>query len=123
MRFTQEEMTAILRLAKLMAMADGKVTEGEINCIFADLLSFGVTANNLEPLEETANALEPTKAISIVAQMTMDEKKYVCGYLAAVMIADGNIDAKEQALWALVSALASFPKMTIAEAVDFWQKN
>lgn len=47
MRFSQEEMTAILKLAKLMAMADGKVTEGEINCIFADLLSFGVTVNNL----------------------------------------------------------------------------
>lgn len=44
------------------------------------------------------------------------------GIWAAVMIADGNVDTKEHALWALVSTLASFPNMTLAEAVDFWQK-
>lgn len=124
MTFTQEEMVAILKLAKLMAVADGKLTDDERNCIFADLHSFGVQANSLQStlLEQKADALEPTKAISIVAQLTTEEKKYVCGYMAAVMIADGNVDTKEHALWALVSALASFPNMTLAEAVDFWQK-
>lgn len=125
MRFSQEEMVAILKLAKLMAVADGKVTDEERACIFSDLGSFGVPANSLQStlLEKLADSMEPAKAVTIVAKMTTEEKKYICGYMAAVMIADGNIDAKEQALWVLVSALASFPGMTIAEAVDFWQKH
>lgn len=125
MTFTQNEMVAILKLAKLMAVADGKLTNDERAIMFADLGSFGVASNSLQStvLEKLADDMEPTAAIAIVANLTTEEKKYVCGYMAAVMIADGEIDSKEQALWKLVSALASFPIMSIAEAVDFWKRH
>ncbi|MGM9746585.1 MAG: TerB family tellurite resistance protein [Paludibacteraceae bacterium] len=125
MTFTQNEMVAIFKLAKLMAAADGKVTNDERATIFTDLASFGVASNSLQStmLEKMADEMEPTKAITIVANMTTEEKKYVCGYMAAVMVADGDIDATEQALWTLVSTLASFPTMNIAEAITFWKNN
>lgn len=125
MTFSQNEMVAILKLAKLMAVADGKVTNDERVTIFADLASFGVASNSLQStmLEKMADEMESTEAITIVANMTTEEKKYVCGYMAAVMAADGDIDAKEQALWTLVSTLASFPTMNIAEAITFWKNN
>ena len=125
MTFTQNEMVAILKLAKLMAVADGKMTDDERATIFADLGSFGVAANSLQStlLEKKADEMEPATAIAVVANMTTEEKKYVCGYMAAVMVADGDIDTKEQALWALVSALASFPTMNIAEAIDYWTQH
>lgn len=125
MTFTREEMVAILKLAKMMATADGKVTDEERACIFLDLGTFGVPANSLQStlLEELADAMDSGKAVTIVAEMTTEEKKYVCGYMAAVMMADGDVDAKEQALWILVSTMASFPTMTMAEAIDFWRSH
>lgn len=125
MTFTQNEMVAIFKLAKLMAAADGKVTHDERAIILTDLASFGVAPNSLQStmLEKMADEMEPTEAITIVANMTTEEKKYVCGYMAAVMVANGDIDAKEQALWTLVSTLASFPTMNIAEAITFWKNN
>lgn len=125
MTFTQNEMVAILKLAKLMAVADGRLTNDERATIFADLGSFGVAFNSLQStmLEKLADEMEPAAAIAVVANMTIEEKKYVCGYMAAVMVADGNIDTKEQALWILVSALASLPTMSIAEAVTFWNNH
>lgn len=125
MTFTQNEMVAILKLAKLMAVADGRLTNDERATIFADLGSFGVAFNSLQStmLEKLADEMDPAAAIAVVANMTIEEKKYVCGYMAAVMVADGDIDTKEQALWTLVSALASFPTMNIAEAVTFWRNH
>lgn len=125
MTFTKEEMIAIFKLAKMMALADGKVTQAERDCIFTDLQSFGVKGNTLESvaIEEAAKEMDPANAIRVVAAMTKEEKKYVCGYMAAVMISDGNIDEKEKSLWALVSLLAGFPTMNIHEAVSFWQKH
>lgn len=52
--------------------------------------------------------------------MSDEKKKYATGFLAATMVADGNIDDSELALWKLVSTLASFPTMNIAEALSFW---
>ena len=125
MTFTGNEMAAILKLAKLMAVADGQLTNAERDAIFTDLGSFGITANSVHSvaLEKMADEMEPVAAIKIVAQMTIEEKKYVCGYMAAVMIADGNIDAKEQAWCTFLPKLASFPTMSIAQAVDFWRNH
>lgn len=48
MTFSGKEMTAVLKAAKLIAVADGKVTEAERNAILADLKSFGFVPNSLE---------------------------------------------------------------------------
>lgn len=123
MTFSGKEMTAVLKAAKLIAVADGKVAEEERNAIFADLKSFGFAPNSLEStvLEGLADNMEFAEAIVILANMNVEQKKYVCGYMAAVMISDGQIDEKEMAIWRLVSLLTKFPTMTIEEAKVYWQ--
>lgn len=125
MRFSGKEMAAILKSAKMMAFADGAMTSDEKDVIKRDLASFGIKIDTIESIaiEHKADSMEGAEVITTLSNMTTEQKKYACGYLAAVMLADGEIDDNEQKLWSLLSMLADFPTMTIGEAISFWKKN
>jgi len=124
MKFTANEMAAILKTAKMMALADGVVTSDEKDVIKRDLASFGLNGTiDSIAIEHKANNMEGSEVISILSKMSIEQKKYACGYLAAVMVADGEIDEKEKRLWSVISLLAGFPIMTLGEAIEYWQKN
>ena len=120
MYFTEKELTAIVKMAKVMVAADGKIDLREGNLIAAELNSL-THGMNPETILEASNSMDPSKAFEILKNLTTEEKKYVCGYLAAISIVDDDIDAKELAVWKLVSAIANFPTMTIHEAITFWR--
>lgn len=125
MRFSGKEMAAILKSAKMMAFADGAMTSDEKDVIKRDLASFGIKIDTIESIaiEHKADSMEGAEVITTLSNMTTEQKKYACGYLAAVMLADGEIDDNEQKLWSLLSMLADFPTMTIGEAISFWKEN
>ena len=125
MQFTGNEMAAILKSAKMMAMADGVMTSDEKDVIKRDLENFGIKIDTIESIaiEHNANNMKGAEVISILSNMSIPQKKYVCGYLAAIMVADGEVDENEKKLWSLLSMLAEFPTMTIGEAIAYWQEN
>jgi hypothetical protein len=55
--------------------------------------------------------------------MTLEQKKYVCGYLACISIADGTCSERETVLWKLVCTLANFPVMSFGDAIEFYKNN
>ncbi len=125
MNFNGKEMAALLKAAKMMALADGVMTSDEKEVMIADLQSFGLILNTPQSvvIEQHADAMTGAEVIKILSEMTTEQKKYACGYLAAVMAVDGKIEKKEKELWSLISLLANFPVMNVSEAVDFWEAN
>ena len=125
MIFSSKEMAAILKSAKMMALADGVMTSDEKDVIKHDLESFGIKLDTIESIaiEHKADNMEGAEVITTLSNMTIEQKKYACGYLAAVMLADGEIDENEKKLWSLLSMLADFPTMTLGEAITYWKKN
>ena len=125
MIFSSKEMAAILKSAKMMALADGVMTSDEKDVIKHDLESFGIKLDTIESIaiEHKADNMEGAEVITTLSNMTIEQKKYACGYLAAVMLADGEIDENEKKLWSLFSMLADFPTMTLGEAITYWKKN
>lgn len=117
MTFTRIEMSAITKLALAMANADGKIEKSELNYIALELARFGV--RDCEPIIDGANEMDGSDALSIVAKMTDEEKKYVAAYLGTVMAVDNDIDEKELALWRLTSTLCGLPTMNILEAIEY----
>lgn len=117
------ELSALVKLGLIMAQADGHVDDVEQEAIAHELASFGVDMNSIKTIVAGAAALDPSKAIIILSAMTNEQKKYACGYLAAIMAADGDIDEKEVKVWQVVCTLGSFPKMNIGEALEFWTKH
>ena len=123
MKYTGIELSAIVKLAKAMIMADGKVANEEIAAMSIELAKFGVDENAAKSIIGAADAMEYGHAVAVVAAMNLEQKKYVTGYLAFIMAADGEIAATEVSMWQLLSTLAQLPTMTVAEALLFWNNH
>lgn len=122
MTFTNEELSAIYRLAQAMAQADGKVAKEEIAIIILELQRFGVDQNKAKIIIEMSEKMSYSEACQIVSRMIPSEKRYVTAYLGALICADGNIDDSEMKLWSLITAICDLPEMNIFEALDIMAK-
>lgn len=118
MTFNGEEMTAIIKMAKAMVMADGKIEPSEIAVMKGEFMRFGVPKNQVDLLLKAADNIEASQAILLIAGMDEERKKYVASYLGVIMAADGDIDDNELALWTLISTLCSLPTMTVMDAIN-----
>ena len=123
MKYTGIELSAIVKLANAMVMADGKVANEEIAAMSIELAKFGVDENAAKSIIGAADAMEYGHAVAVVAAMNLEQKKYVTGYLAFIMAADGEIAATEVSMWQLLPTLAQLPTMTVAEALLFWNNH
>jgi uncharacterized membrane protein YebE (DUF533 family) len=103
-----------------MTAADGQVDLKEVALIAGELNNLAQGLNK-EAILEASDNMDPSKAFEVLKNLTTEEKKYVCGYLAAISLVDGDISDKELAIWKLVSTIANFPTMTIHEAITFWR--
>ncbi len=116
MTFNGLEMSAVTKLALVMAAADGKVEKTELAYMALEMTRFGI--KDAEPILNGAQAMDPTIAMAIVEKFDYERKKYVAAYLGAMMAADGDIADKELAIWRLTSTLCGLPSMNIQEAIN-----
>ena len=123
MTFNELQMIAIAKLAKAMIAADGKVEKTELAAMALEFTRFGVSPDALDRILSNADSMESGTAISIISLMNEAQKKYVTGYLAFVMAADGEVADTAVSMWSLISKLANLPTMTIGQALAFWKNN
>lgn len=123
MTYNGNELAALIKLGIAMAQADGHVDKIEQIAIASELKSFGVNETKAPSLLATAATMNIADALGALAAMTNEQKRYACGYLAAIMAADGEIADAEIKLWLLVCTLGCFPTMNIGEALTFWKNN
>lgn len=117
--FNRFEYAAIVKLAVVMASADGKVHDNEKMMMTAESLRFGLGGEKLVEILNLAKELTPSDAISFVSKMDNIHKRYVAAYLGTMVAIDDDIDNKEIQYWTLVSTLADLPTMNIAEAQEY----
>lgn len=120
MQFNNLELSAVLKVGFCMANADGKMEQEEMKVLALGMAEFGVDEQHFQMLTTLANAMTPATMLATLAALNESQKKFVCGFLASIMISDGDIDDSEVKLWQLTSTLAGFPKMSIAEAATYW---
>lgn len=118
MQFSGEGLAAVMKMAIAMVGADGRSDEREMEVITIELARFGASAGQMLALNREAQKMDFHKAIGIISNFDNERKKYVASYMAVIMIADGEIDDKELALWQLVTLLCGLPEMDVNQAVD-----
>ena len=123
MTYNGKELAAIIKMALSMSIADGKFDEEEKKSIFTELLTFGVAPEDQLVLTMAADEMDASEAFATISRMSDEQKRYVTGFLAVIMLSDGRIDDSEVKMWKLISALAGLPTMNIGEALDFWQNH
>jgi len=124
MTFNSLELASILKLAVLMAQADGKVTEEERGMIaFEFNQRLGVTSKTeSDRISNLAAELEPSAELSYISRMNAEKKEYVTAFLGMLMAIDGEIDGKELVLVNLVTDLCDLPGMSLARASEILSK-
>jgi hypothetical protein len=118
MTFNVQEMTAIIKIAKLMVMADGKIEPSEIAVMKGEFMRFGVPQNQVKALMEASDRMDANQATVLIAGMDEERKRYVASYLGVIMVSDGDINDNELALWNIVSTLCGLPTMNVLEAIN-----
>lgn len=118
MRFNGQEMAAIIKMAKSMVMADGKINAAEISVISREFQRFGIPEAHVDILLKASDDIEASQAVALIAKMDEERKKYVASYLGVIMASDGNIDKNELTLWTLLSTICGLPTMSIMDAIN-----
>ncbi|WP_278793727.1 tellurite resistance protein TerB [Hoylesella nanceiensis] len=118
MTFNGKELIAIIKMAKAMVEADGKIEPSELSVMAVELARFGVPKNQLKILLEASDNMEASQALILINEMDEERKKYVASYLGMIMVSDGDVNEQELILWNLVSRLCSLPEMNITEAIN-----
>lgn len=101
-----------------MVGADGRCDEREMAVVKNELVRFGASLEQILTLIEEAKNMEFEKAIRLISNFDLERKKYVASYLAVIMIADGEIDEKELALWRMATLLCGLPEMDTHQAIE-----
>lgn len=118
MTFNGKELIAIIKMAKAMVKADGKIEPSELSVMTVELARFGVPENQLKTLLKASDNMETSQALVLINEMDEERKKYVASYLGVIMVSDGDVNEQELILWNLVSTLCSLPEMNITEAIN-----
>lgn len=118
MIFTNQELSAIFRMATVVANADGNISEEETALMALELLRFGVSKEKSQFIMREALKLSPAEACIIISKMTNEEKRYVTAYLGTMICADGEIKDSEMKAWALTSRICNLPTMNLSDAIE-----
>lgn len=120
MQLSGLELAAILKAGNAIVIADGQTKDEELTVLFHELENFNVPAQQIPGLLVIADQMDVPTMFKALTDLDYEAKKYVCGYLAAIMASDGDIDDSEVKLWQLICTLAKFPTMNVQEALRFW---
>ena len=118
MIFTNQELSAIFRMATVVASADGNISDEETALMALELLRFGVSEEKSQIIMKEGLSLSPAEACIIISNMTSEEKRYVTAYLGVMICADGKIEDSEMKTWALTSKICNLPAMSLGDAIE-----
>lgn len=123
MKLSAKQLAAVMKAGLIMTNADGKVQDEELKIIINELKSFNVSAEQGKLLYEVADAMSVDEMVEQLKPLSLSDKKYICGYLVAIIVVDGDVDDNEAQAWKAISTLCDFPEMTAAEALAYWRNN
>lgn len=112
--FTSQEKSAIIKVANLMAMADGHLDVQEVVISSAIFAKLNATQSDIS----NARQMENQEALNIISSMQPHEKRLVVAILGSIMIADGKIEGTEKALICLITAICNLPEMSLADVKE-----
>lgn len=118
--FTNEEILAIYKVAKMMAEADGVVLHKELKEIENEMAKLKVTGENYDKVVLSGEKLPAIDALVILSKMEEQKKKYVSSFLGYFISVDDDIADVELALWTFIIKVAELPKMNIRQAIDIY---
>jgi hypothetical protein len=120
MTLTFMELAAILKAGHIIISADGINKEEEFDVLAHEMNVFRVPQDRINDLIRLSLSMDVETMVSTLSALDEEMKRHVCGFLAAIMMSDGDVDENELQLWHLISVRCAFPSMSINDAISFW---
>ncbi len=117
--FNYKEKTAIYKVAKMMAEADGIVLHQETKSIEDEIRKMGDI--KYEKLLCDGEKLETIDALRIIYGMDALKKKFISSMLGYFISVDDDIADAEMALWTFIIKVCNLPKMNIRQAIAIYK--
>jgi len=118
MKLKDNELIAITHLAFYIISADGIGTDEEYSAISTELLTFGLSDEEIVSVIEASNAMSLDEAVAIAKSMNAPQKTYACSVMGFIVASDGDIDDDEMKVWEEIVNKCGFPDMSIHEAIE-----
>lgn len=123
MKLTAKQLAAVIKAGLIVTNADGTAKEEEYRVIINEMNSFNISKEQGNALIEVANAMSVEDMVAELKGLSVQDKKYVCGYLVAIVAVDGDIHDKEAEAWQAMCNLCEFPDVKASEAFEYWKNN
>ena len=122
MNFTGFQLSAMTALAVYASASDGHIDKDELKIISAHLASLTQDVTIAEAVigEAARLTISYDEAIATVSTMSLEQKKYFCGFIASVIMSDRKITNEELEFWVNITIAADLPRMTLDEAFTFF---
>ncbi|MBQ3249914.1 MAG: TerB family tellurite resistance protein [Bacteroidales bacterium] len=123
MKLTPKQLAAVVKAGLIVTNADGTAKEEEYRIIINEMNSFNITQEQGKALIEVAEAMSVEDMVAELKGLSEQDKKYVCGYLVAIVAVDGDIHDNEAEAWQAMCSLCEFPDVKASEALEYWKNN
>ena len=123
MNLTRMQLAAVLRAGIIVSKADGTADPKELELLVHELKKFDLSPEAGKNIIDVANDMPVETMVEQLKQLSYEDQKYVCGYLAVMILADGDIKDSEIEAWKAICTLCDFPTMTAKEALEYWRKH
>lgn len=117
--FNGAELVALINVGVAIAAADGNTTDDEFGVLSQLLVGLNVSPEQAEVLIKESTQIKAPAAVAILSAMSTTQKKFATGFLAKVILADGDIDDNEIKIWKVISTICHFPTMSMNEAIEY----
>ena len=123
MTLNAKQLAAVVKAGLIMTNADGTAKDEEYKIIVNELQSFNVSAEQGRMLIEVANSMSVEEMVDNIKGLSYEDKKYVSGYLVAIVVVDQDVDDEEAKAWQAMSTLCDLPNITAEEALTYWRNH
>ena len=123
MEFTKLQLAAILKLGMEVAnLEDKDKTNEEFEIILQELNFLGAdVSNGMESLLEMSKQFSANDALSLIRNMSDEQKKEICAYVGAIICADGALGPNEKQFWSAFPEWLGYDGMTLEEALRIYK--
>ena len=123
MEFSKIQLAAILKLGLEVSNLENKDnTEKEFEIILQELSYFGVDINNeMEAMLDMNRQLSMNDALSLINNMSDEQRREICGFVGAIICADGYLGPNEKEIWSKYPETLGFKGMSLDEALAIYK--
>ncbi len=115
--FTLDEITAVCKLAYMIAKVDGEVAEQETRVTVMALNDFNLSQIDRIKILAKSSVLEKEDVRCTISLMSYKQKHYVSSLLVTTLFADGRVNENEVKLINAFTSMYDLPEVSNAEAI------